>query len=128
MKLKRLFRRSSEGQPSGGKPKVELINHNAVLIALTNQGFNVGRFADGNKVGPRTTYWNACIFTEDGTQVWWGDIDPVLEAESIQRAANDSGATLLVTPEQPFRWVGLKKAAYDAYDRTRIVTFTPEEE
>jgi hypothetical protein len=90
-----------------------------------------GRMRSGSKQGPHTIYWNACVFTEDGTQVWHGDVDPTEEADKIQAAANACGQNLLVTPEQPFRFSGLKDNGRGMRpvrkeDRARIVKFTPE--
>ena len=91
-----------------------------------------GRMLSGSKQGPRSIYWNACIFTEDGAQVWHGDLDTEAEAGKIQAAANAAGQTLVVTPEQPFRFSGLdgKKSEYGVKvypeDRERIIKFAPE--
>lgn len=101
--------------------------------ALNEHVGYVGRMLSGSKSGPRTVYWNACVFTEDGRQVWYGDCDPTVEADKFQKAANAAGTTLLVTPEQPFRFAGLNgerkdwgKIAVHKEDRERIVKFVPE--
>lgn len=86
-----------------------------------------GRMLSGTKSGPSTVYWNACIFTEDGNQVWYGDADPTVEAAKFQAAANAAGVAFIVTPEQPYRWDGLEKSRKGATRGDRQpITFNPE--
>jgi hypothetical protein len=104
-----------------------------ICDALQEHVGHIGRMLSGSKQGPHTVYWNACVFTEDGEQVWFGDADPTEEADKFQAAANACGQILLVTPEQPFRFSGLDGKKKDwghikvhKEDRARIVKFTPE--
>jgi hypothetical protein len=91
-----------------------------------------GRMLSGSKQGPHSVYWNACVFLEDGTQVWHGDLDTEGEASKVQAAANEAGVPLFLTPEQPFRFSGLKgdKKSFGVKlykeDKERIIRFDPE--
>lgn len=84
---------------------------------------HAGRQLSGGKTAPKgqTVYWNACVFTEDGEQVWWGDVNLTKEANKVQAAADELQQTLFVTPEQPFRFSGLNGDG----DRKRIKRFDP---
>lgn len=65
--------------------------------------------SDYNQSHPdHEVFFNACIFTEGGTQVWFGDIDLTRDSDLVQEAATTIGQKLFVTPENPFRWKGLQ--------------------
>lgn len=48
-------------------------------------------------------YFNACIFDELLIQVWYGDIDLVLDKEKLDKIAEVSEQPFYVTPEHPYR-------------------------
>lgn len=66
-------------------------------------------------------YFNACIFNEQGTQIWFGDIDFNLDESKLKALAERVGG-IYVTPEQPFRWEGLDKNIPD-YKKEMIVHY-----
>lgn len=48
-------------------------------------------------------YFNACIFDDKGKQVWWGDIDVVLDKVKLKKIAKTWKKKFYVTPEHPYR-------------------------
>ncbi len=54
-------------------------------------------------------YFNACLFNNNFKQIWFGDIDFEFDTKILQQLANDLKETIYATPEQPYRWDGLKK-------------------
>ena len=72
-----------------------------------------GAMLSGSKVKPKgcedhTIFWNACVFTEDGKEIWFGDLDLTAKEEDLQKVADLVGK-IYVTREHPFRWHGLKE-------------------
>lgn len=92
---------------------VEVLGTHGAMLSMTKQG------PEGHEV-----YWNACVFTEDGTQIWFGDFDYTEDAEKLQELANKTGQVLFLTPEQPFRFDGLKKSM-DSYVYERVKRIDP---
>lgn len=70
-----------------------------------------------------TIYWNACVFLDEGTQIWFGDLDLIENANKLKELAKVAGRKILVTPEQPFRFKGLEKTMKDSHDAERVVVF-----
>lgn len=122
----------------------ELTNEHfdSIYDAMAENGFYGGRMLSGSKSAyieryPERrgqVYFNACVFAEDGTQVWHGDLDLVADADKLQAAADACGQTFFVTPENPFRWGGLDGKQdrgfgtnhhVDKSDRERIRRFDP---
>jgi hypothetical protein len=106
-----------------GEPQLESIS-GKVVINISEQleaelGWT-GKMLSASKSDYRRRYpdhevfFNACIFTEDGTQVWFGDLDLTLDNAKLQAAATAIGQELYVTPEQPYRFVGLKEGVKQA--------------
>lgn len=85
-----------------------------------------GRMLSGTKTAPEgeTIYWNACVFNDAGQQVWHGDLNLARQQEALQALADRIG-TIHVTPEQPFRFDGLKEGRKRHGDRVVIVVPTP---
>jgi hypothetical protein len=70
--------------------------------------------------------FNACIFTKQGEQIWFGDLDLTLNQENLQNMANILGFSFIVTPETPFRFDGLKDVLdRSPFYREEIVQFNP---
>lgn len=72
-----------------------------------------------------TIYWNACIFADDGTQVWFGDLDVTESADMLQKVANEIG-TIHITPESPFRFEGLEEGRKQ--DKDCVITVKPDDD
>jgi hypothetical protein len=51
--------------------------------------------------------FNACLFTDDGVEIWFGDIDITRDHAKLQQAADLAGERLVLTPERPHRSRGL---------------------
>ncbi len=84
-----------------------------------------GAMLSGSKQGPASIYWNACIFDKDEQQIWHGDLDTEKKADDLQELANRIG-TIYVTPEQPFRFKGLRAGRAESYAPGRILTYSPK--
>jgi len=69
-----------------------------------------------------TVYFNACIFSVDATEIWFGDLNLTLEADKLEELAARIGP-IYVTPEQPYRFRGL----VDVEDDERVVRFPRSE-
>ena len=50
--------------------------------------------------------FNACIFDEGGTEIWFGDLNLRVDGEALQAVADELGV-IYVTPELTYRWRGL---------------------
>lgn len=70
-------------------------------------------------------YWNACVFTKEGVQIWHGDFHYGRDGEKLQELANKIGQKVILTPEQPFRFHGLKEGR-KSYSADRIVEIDPQ--
>jgi hypothetical protein len=81
-----------------------------------------GRLISGSKSAYRRAYpdhevlFNACVFDEEGTQIWFGDVDLTMESGKVQQLADHVG-TVYLTPEWPYRFEGLPADRAD--DRIR---------
>jgi hypothetical protein len=71
-----------------------------------------GRLISGSKSAYSRAFpdhevlFNACVFDEAGTQIWFGDVDLTLESGKLQQLADRAG-TVYVSPEWPYRFDGL---------------------
>jgi hypothetical protein len=87
-------------------------------------------------------YWNACVFIKEPgrvgasgpailglrpsyRQIWYGDLDATEKHEALQGLARDLGATLYVTPENPFRFKGFKDGQKVRYAMERVLEYKP---
>ena len=79
-----------------------------------------GAMISGSKRAPegQEVYWNACVFDEKARQIWHGDLNLTRRRSDLQDLANQIG-TIHVTPENPFRWEGLRAGPQD-----RVVTYS----
>lgn len=68
-----------------------------------------GAMLSGAKQAPKgqEVYWNACVFTKEGVQIWHGDFNLTEGRAKLQALAEQVG-TIYLTKEQPFRFDGLK--------------------
>ena len=73
-----------------------------------------GRQLSGSKNAYRAEHpgdavlFNACIFDARGTEIWFGDLNLRVDADTLQAVAEELGV-VYVTPELPYRWTGLPK-------------------
>jgi hypothetical protein len=68
--------------------------------------------------------WNACVFDADGREIWWGDLDATAKEDELATVAKVLGQRIYVTPEQPFRFHGLKDGL-KSYNSDRVIVFEP---
>lgn len=59
--------------------------------------------------------FNACVFDEGGTVIWFGDLDFTLDGERLQQLADRLWRTIHVTPES-YRREGLPTGTEDCYE------------
>lgn len=70
----------------------------------------VGRLLSGSKSGylennpSHKVFFNGNIFNSGAWLLWYGDIDLNLDAEKLQKLANQLNECLYVTSENPYRW------------------------
>ena len=86
-------------------------------------------------------YWNACVFIKEPgrigasgpaipglrpsyRQIWGGDLDVTEKHEALQKLARDLRATLYVTPEQPWRFVGFESGRKQR-NMDRVLEYKP---
>lgn len=72
-------------------------------------------------------YFNACLFIEDGTQVWFGDIDLENSEDRLLEVAAKIGQKIFLTPEMPYRFDGLKRGLErdQGYAESRVRVYEP---
>jgi hypothetical protein len=98
-------------------PRDRLFRDEDVLVRLDSEVEAIlgpsGRLLSGSKSGYRRrhpdheVHFNACLFGDDGTQLWFGDIDLTIETARLQKLANRLGRRVILTPEWPYRFDGL---------------------
>src|SRR5437588_877846 len=98
-------------------PRDRLYRDHKVLVRLDSRVEpmlgEVGRLLSGSKSGYLRAHpghevlFNACLFSEVGTQLWFGDIDLTIENGALQQVADELGEAVIVTPECPYRFDGL---------------------
>jgi len=57
--------------------------------------------------------FNACLFNTKGEEVWWGDVDLTRDWKVFYETARALNETLILTPETPYRFIGLKETLKD---------------
>jgi len=88
---------------------------NKVSKYLEARGFWEGRMLTFSKSLYRkarpshVVLFNACLFDIKGEEVWWGDVDLTLDWKVFYETARALVETLILTPEMPFRFTGLKE-------------------
>jgi len=89
---------------------------NKVEKYLTERGYYTGRLLTAvSKSAYYKSYpshivlFNACLFNTKGEKVWWGDVDLSLDWKVFAEASCSLNQTLILTPETPYRFTGLKE-------------------
>jgi hypothetical protein len=73
--------------------------------SIENNDLHVGRMLSWSKSSYRKSHpdgkaiFNACIYNTDAIQVWWGDLDMVIDVEKLQNISNESNQEFYVTTE-----------------------------
>ena len=131
---KKYFTHKFERDKSHKEPVRGIVDINIMSVAEEILG-GAGRLISQSKSGYRNNhqdhlvYFNACVFLEDGTEVWFGDLDLTLDTEKLHTLANKLGETLAVTPEHPFRYDGLKETCKkSSHDNFRVKWIKPNNE
>jgi hypothetical protein len=98
-------------------PRDQLYDDGGVLVRLESQIERVlgpaGCLISASKTDYRDRHpdhevvFNACLFTDDGVEIWFGDIDVTKDQARLQQVADLLGKRLVLTPEQPYRFKGL---------------------
>jgi len=89
---------------------------NKVGKYLEARGFGEGRAVSFSKSLYRKAYrshivlFNACLFNAKGEEVWWGDVDLTKDWKLFFETSHALTETLILTPEMPYRFTGLKEA------------------
>jgi len=89
---------------------------NKVGKYLEARGFGKGRAVSFSKSLYRQAYrshivlFNACLFNAKGEEVWWGDVDLTKDWKLFFETSHALTETLILTPEMPYRFIGLKEA------------------
>jgi len=88
---------------------------NKVEKYLTEHGYYTGRMISFSK----SAYWdlypshivlfNARLYNTKGEEVWWGDVDLSHDWKVFLEASCSLNQTLILTPETPYRFTGLKE-------------------
>ena len=92
---------------------------NKVGKYLEAHGFIEGRLITFSKSLYREAYpkhivlFNACLFNTKGEEVWWGDVDLTRDWKVFYETARALNETLILTPETPYRFIGLKETLKD---------------
>ena len=84
-----------------------------------NEYLEARRFWEGRKISfSKSLYhkahpshivlFNACLFDAKGEEVWWGDVDLTEEWKVFFETSHALTETLILTPEMPYRFTGLK--------------------
>lgn len=96
---------------------------------LEENGLGAGRMVGGSKSGYQEEHpgelviFNACIYDDTPTQVWWGDINLTESKKTLQKVANVSNKTFYVTYESQFR------SDFNKVDKNKLErALTPEYE
>jgi len=89
---------------------------NKVNEYLDAHGYGEGRMIIFSKTFYRATHpshillFNACLFDAKGEEVWWGDVDLTEDWRVFFGTSYALTETLILTPEMPYRFIGLKEA------------------
>ena len=82
---------------------------------LTEHGLEYGHMISFSKSAYRNLYpshivlFNACLFNTKGEEVWWGDVDLSHDWKVFAEASCSLNQPLILTPETPYRFTGLKE-------------------
>ena len=89
---------------------------NKVEKYLTERGYYTGRLITAlSKSAYYKSYpshivlFNARLYDTKGKEVWWGDVDLSLDWKVFLEASCSLNQTLILTPETPYRLIGLKE-------------------
>jgi len=88
---------------------------NKVEEYLTERGYYTGRIISFSKSAYRNLYpshialFNARLFNTKGKEVWWDDVDLSHDWKVFAEASCSLNQPLILTPETPYRFTGLKE-------------------
>ena len=89
---------------------------NKVEKYLTERGYYTGRLITSvSKSAYYKSYpshivlFNARLYNTKGKEVWWGDVDLSYDWKVFLEASCSLNQTLILTPETPYRFTGLKE-------------------
>ena len=71
-------------------------------------------------------YFNACIFDELLTEVWWGDVDLIEDKDKLEKIAEVAEQTFYLTTENPYR-ADFHKVTYEDLEKDEhVIKFNTE--
>jgi len=88
---------------------------NKVEEYLTEREYYAGRMISFSKSAYCDLYpshivlFNARLYNTKGKEVWWGDVDLSQDWKVFLEASCSLNQTLILTPETPYRYTGLKE-------------------
>jgi len=106
------------------------IDRERVAAAAARLGLHHGRMISGSKSGYRRAFpdhvavFNACIADDDGTDLWWGDLDLTVDEPKLVALASELGMTIHVLHESDARFIG-RKEPFRLDLAPAVVRFTP---
>jgi len=105
---------------------------NKVGKYLEARGFWEGRMVSFSKSLYRKAHsshivlFNACLFDIKGEEVWWGDVDLTLDWKVFYETAHALTETLILTPEMPYRFTGLKETLKNMQVSGKLATVSQD--
>jgi len=105
---------------------------NKVSKYLEARGFWEGRMLTFSKSLYHKTHrshivlFNACLFNAKGEEVWWGDVDLTLDWKAFYETAHALTETLILTPEMPYRFTGLKETLKNMQVSGKLATVSQD--
>lgn len=98
-------------EPIKSRLWIEISPHATEILGEHGRLLSWSKSAYRNEHPEDEVLFNACVFSEDGLLIWFGDLNLTLEADRLQRLADRLGRAIYVTPELPYRFQGLPPAA-----------------
>lgn len=106
-------------------------NNDKLHNALIENKFTIGRMIAFSKSRYRDTYpnnlvvFNSNILSENGSKVWFGDLDITLDKEKLQEVADKTGVTFYVLYETDARF-GAENKPFEELKRKAVAVFKPQ--
>jgi hypothetical protein len=99
-------------EPLHGQVKICLSEEAAKLLGEPGRLVGHSKTAYCRRFPDHEVIFNACLFDQTGTEIWFGDIDLTLEEEALRKLGRQFGPITL-TPEHPYRFEGLPERLDD---------------